>query len=99
MESKECEDCEESIDTRFKIIEKIGTGGTANVFKVKDLKSNNIYAAKVLFQNDCSFYDKEINILNYLKESNNPNIANIIANGEGPVLRKNRPNKSMKYFV
>ena len=73
MKSEECAEIEESIDTRFKIIEKIGTGGTANVFKVNDLNTNNIYAAKVLFQNDCTFYDKEINILNYLKESNNPN--------------------------
>ena len=37
MKSEECAEIEESIDTRFKIIEKIGTGGTANVFKVNDL--------------------------------------------------------------
>ena len=37
MESEECAGIEESIDTRFKIIEKLGTGGTANVFKVKDI--------------------------------------------------------------
>ena len=63
------------------------------------VNTNNIYAAKVLFRNDCTFYDKEINILNSLKENNNQNIANIIANGEGLVIRKNKPNKSMKYFV
>ena len=29
---------EESIDSKFKIIEKIGHGGTANVFLVKEIK-------------------------------------------------------------
>ena len=31
------EENEESINFRFKILEKIGSGGTAYVFKVKDL--------------------------------------------------------------
>ena len=90
---------EESIDSKFKIIEKIGHGGTANVFLVKEINTSNIYAAKVLLENDSVFYEKEINILNSLKESNNPYIANIIASGEGSIIRKNRPKNIKKYFV
>ena len=84
-------DIEEEIDSKFKIIEKIGHGGTANVFLVREINSSEIYAAKVLLENDSVYYEKEINILNSLKESNNPYIANIIASGEGPIIRKNRP--------
>ena len=90
---------EEMIDSKFKIIEKIGTGGTANVFLVKGIDTTNIYAAKVLFDKNSKFYDKEIEILNFLKSSHNPNIANIIANGEGPIIRKDRPKSESKYFV
>ena len=90
---------EESIDTRFKILEKIGCGGTAVVFKVKDLNTEQECAAKVLREKDCVYYDKEINILNELKESKNPNITNIITSGEGPINRKKLKNVVKKYFV
>ena len=76
---------EESIDTRFKILEKIGCGGTAVVFKVKDLNTEQECAAKVLREKDCVYYDKEINILNELKESKNPNIVLLILLLQGKV--------------
>ena len=40
------------------------------------------YAAKVLKESS-NLFEKEINILNTLKSSNNQNIVNIISSGEG----------------
>ena len=93
------EENEESINFRFKILEKIGSGGTAYVFKVKDLDTNIECAAKVLREIKCEYYEKEINILNELKQAKNPYICNIIESGEGLLIRKDKPQVSKKYFV
>ena len=38
---------QEKIDGKYKIIEKIGSGGQANIFLVEKIGTNEEYAAKV----------------------------------------------------
>ena len=68
------------LDNRYEILEAIGTGGMAVVYKAKDRKLNRFVAVKIL--KDDSFVDEELR-LRFRTESeavaqlNHPNIVNI----------------------
>ena len=76
------------ISNKYITIEKRGDGATANVFKVKDIKTEKVYAAKI-FKDSSNFFLKEIEILNSIKKVNNPYIINMIEsniNENGQIL-------------
>ena len=81
------------IDNKYVIIERLGKGGTASVYKVKDLNTNKIYAAKVL--KDSKYFEKETKLLKLIQ---NPYIINIVAEGEGEIL-KNGLSSNKKYII
>ena len=92
---------QETIDSKYIILDKKGFGATANVFLVKENNNNDIiYAAKVLKEHS-DLFDNEIQILNHLKTQgkHNPYITNIIGSGEGLIIRKNHPQKLSQYLV
>lgn len=89
---------QETIDNRYIILDKKGHGATANVYLVKEQNNPTVFAAKVLKKHS-DLFQKEINILNTLKVSNNPNIVNIISSGEGLIIRKNHPQQTSQYLV
>ena len=89
---------QETIDNKYKIIEKKGHGASANVFCVKELNNETIYAAKVLKKHS-DLFQKEINILKTLKTAKSENIINIIDSGEGPIIRKNHPKTVNQYLI
>ena len=88
----------EKINEKYLIKEKLGSGGQANVFLVLDKDTNEEYAAKVL-KKESNALDIEIKILNTFKQYNNPYIINIIENGEGVIIRKNRETMIRKYCI
>ena len=90
---------QEQIDSKYLIVEKVGAGFTSNVFLVKEIKTNEEYVAKVFKEKNKFLSDKEINILNILKQENNPYIVKIIDSGEGNVIRKNRQTKKSRYCI
>ena len=77
---------QEQIDKKYLIIEKVGTGGQANVFLVKDRQTEIKYVAKVIKEEDNTL-ENEIKILQNLKKYNNPYNINIIESGEGQIIR------------
>ena len=89
---------QENIDSKYLILEKIGSGGQANVFRVVKIGTNEEYAAKV-FKSDDDSITNEINMLQEVKQYQCPYIINIIASGEGNIVRKNRKTEVRKYFV
>ena len=89
---------QEQIDKKYLIIEKVGTGGQANVFLVKDRQTEIKYVAKVLKEEDNTL-ENEIKILQNLKKYNNPYIINIIDSGEGEIIRNFRKTKNTKYCI
>ena len=89
---------QETIDNKYKIIEKKGHGASANVFCVKELNNETIYAAKVLKKHS-DLFQKEINILKTLKTAKSENIINIIDSGEGPIISKNHPKTVNQYLI
>ena len=100
MEEKKDENSEGigKINDQYIILQKLSYGGQANVFSVKDIKSNFIYAAKIPKIKDDSMKD-EIKILNFLKSKNIPNIVNIIDNGNGIIIRNGREPETSDYLI
>ena len=92
------EDVWENIDKKYDIIEKKGSGATSIVYLVKDSTTKKIYAAKILKKQSICFND-EIKILNALKEAQNPYILNLINNGTGNVVLKNKTYKEKQYII
>ena len=86
------------IGDNYIILQKLSFGGQANVFSVKDIKTNKIYAAKIPKYND-SFLDKEINILYYLKDRGTPNIINIKDSGKGIIIINGKEPENKKYLI
>ena len=100
MEEKKDENSEGigKINEQYIILQKLSYGGQANVFSVKDIKSNFIYAAKIPKIKDDSMKD-EIKILNFLKSKSTPNIVNIIDNGNGIIIRNGREPETLDYLI
>ena len=71
MEEKELQ---ENIDSKYSIVEKIGSGGQANVFHVVKIGTNEEYAAKV-FKFDTDSITNEINMLQEVKQYQCPYIS------------------------
>ena len=90
---------EKTIDNKYIVKEKKGEGATANVFLVEEKENKKIYASKVFTKQDDELFNKEIKILNALKNINNPYIVNIIDSGTGPIIRANRPTTTSQYIV
>ena len=89
---------EETIDTKYVILDKKGSGLTANVFKVKDKETQTLYAAKVL-KKPSIYFEKELEVLKIIKPLNNPFIVNMVDSGEGLVIRKGHPEKKAQYMI
>ena len=65
---------QENIDSKYLILEKIGSGGQANVFRVVKIGTNEEYAAKV-FKYDTDSITNEINMLQEVKQYQCPYIS------------------------
>ena len=88
----------ETIGNKYIILEEKGQGLTSNVFLVKDLLTEKIYAAKVL-KKPLIYFDKEIEILNSLKKINNPYIVNLIESGTMEIIKDNKSLQKKQYLI
>ena len=84
------------INNKYITQEKIGHGGTANVYKVKEINTNKIYAAKIL-KDESEYFDNEIKMLKQIKE--NPYMINLIDSGCGPIIKKGFPTENKQYLI
>ena len=89
---------QETIDSKYIILDQKGHGATSNVYLVREINHQTVYAAKVL-KDKSKFFENEVNMLNILKPENHPNIANIINSGEGLIIKKDQPQKTSQYLV
>ena len=87
-----------TIDNKYKILEKKGKGASAIVYLAEDETTKKKYAIKVLKELTPSF-EHEINILKKVSALNNPYIINLINYGEGPVKREGKEEVNSQYFV
>ena len=68
------------LDSRYEVIEELGSGVWATVYKVKDLRTEKIYALKHFDQLDAKeFYEKlPATNMHHLTEISHPNLMNIV---------------------
>jgi len=96
---------EDTIDSKYIIKRKLGSGGSSSVFIVTERNNNTEYVTKVLKDKDDEIiinqFNNEIKFLTELKQKNIPNIINIIDSGEGPIIRKekNEGNPEIKKYI
>jgi serine/threonine protein kinase len=95
------EDVCENIDKKYDIIEKKGSGATSIVYLVKDSTTKKIYAAKILKkQNICFNYEIEmLNALKNAEKEENQYILNLVNNGTGDVVKKDKVLKDKQYLI
>ena len=86
------------IDDKYIIIQKLSYGGQANVFSVKEIETNKIYAVKIPKYDNQSF-KKEDKIIGILKEKGNQNIINSIMCETGIVKRVGRKPEKKNYLI
>ena len=92
------EDVWENVDKKYDIIEKKGFGASSVVYLVKDSTTKKTYAAKILKKQNKVFND-EIEMLNILKEEQNPYILNLVNKGTGNVTLKDKDLKEKQYII
>ncbi len=68
------------LDSRYEVIEELGSGLWATVYKVKDLRTDKIYALKYFNHLDAKEFYKKLpaNNMHHLTQINHPNLINII---------------------
>ena len=59
---------QETIDSKYIILDKKGHGASASVYLVKEINKQNSYVAKVLKQ-ESDLFENEVNMLNILKKN------------------------------
>ena len=94
----ESQDVVERIDNKYVLFDKKGEGATSKVYLVKDPNTDKFYAGKILL-NQNNLFDKEIEILNRLRPTNNPYIINLIDSGNGEIIRANKPPVTKSYLI
>ena len=92
-------DNEDTIDNKYIIKGKKGKGASATVFRVEERTNKKIYASKVFKEDKNLLFNKEIQILNVLKNKNIPYIINIVDSGIWTIIRIDKPTETRQYIV
>ncbi len=68
------------LDSRYEVIEELGSGLWATVYKVRDLRTDKIYALKYFNHLDAKEFYKKLpaNNMHHLTQINHPNLINIV---------------------
>ena len=85
------------IDNKYIIKFQKGNGLTSKVFKVEEMKTKKVYAAKILISHKLLF-ENEREILQSLKDKKIQNITNLIDSGNGDIKIGNSSRKA-QYLI
>ena len=91
----------EIIGQEYLIIKTIGSGFTSNIYLVKSIATEEIYAAKVYncTRENYLFYLKEVEIMKKLSLNNTPGIIRLITYGEEPIIRDGIPDENIVQYI
>ena len=88
---------EKILDKKYKLERQISSGLTADIYKVEEIETKKIFAAKIFKKEDLHYKDERY-ILKKLKDKNYDCVANLIDSGEG-FLKKGESLKEKKYII
>ena len=71
-------ECKDLIGKKYKKLESLGKGNYGEVFKVEEIETKKIYAAKIFFNDDSDENENEIEMLQKFQGQNNQHIVNLI---------------------
>ena len=79
------EDCKDktTLDSKYALTTKLGSGATAEVFLGEDLEKHTQVAVKIL-KSVTKAFQQEVNMLSSIS---NENVLKIIKAGEGPIVK------------
>src|SRR5690554_5869890 len=68
------------LDSRYEVLEELGSGNWATAYKVKDLRTGNIYALKLYNQIDATEFYKKLpaNNMHHITQIQHPNLINVV---------------------
>lgn len=68
------------LDSRYEVLEELGSGNWATAYKVKDLRTGNIYALKLFNQIDATEFYKKLsaNNMHHITQIQHPNLINVV---------------------
>ena len=91
----------EIIGQEYLILKTIGSGFTSNIYLVKSIATEEIYAAKVYnyTRENYLFYLKEVEIMKKLSLINIPGIIRLISYGEEPIIRDGMPDENAVQYI
>ena len=91
------EDCKDktTLDSKYALTTKLGSGATAEVFLGEDLEKHTQVAVKIL-KSVTKAFQQEVNMLSSIS---NENVLKIIKAGEGPIVKNGTKYNSPSYIV
>ena len=77
------------LDNRYILLKELGSGGTSNVYKIKDSTNNKVYALKILREDKQyeNIIENEININKMIAPLNNPFFVKYISSSTGFLIK------------
>jgi hypothetical protein len=89
---------EDNINGEYKIMDKLGNGNFCTVYKVKQYKTNEEYAAKVTHEDDDE-NAREENNYKIINTINSENIIKLITSGKGRIVNGGEVSNNRKYLI
>ena len=83
------------LDKKYKLLSKLGSGATSEVYLGEDLTSQAKIAIKIL-KSDTKVYEQETEMLSLL---NHKNILNLISKGEGVIEKEDNKSPNFRYII
>ena len=88
----------EIIGREYLIKALIGSGFTSDIYLVKSIVNEGIYAAKV-YKSQSEYFLKEIEIMKKLSINNTPGIVHLVSYGGESIIRNGIPDENVVHYI
>ena len=89
------------LDNKYNIIQNLGEGAFGTALLVQEIKTGDIYVAKIPFEENDTIFENEIKVFKHLKEKkiDNSFIINFYNDGIGPIHGEKIIKEKIHYFI
>jgi len=89
---------QDNIDNIYNIIQYLGTDGSSEFYRVRNVNNNTEYTAKV-FNGNGNNFEQELQMTTNASNLNNPNIIHLHNHGIGTITRGGNVRNNKKYLI